>query len=665
MNISELARRVRANPEELREKLPSLGFDIGSKAIKVDDRLVGKIIAKWSEMKRTERLRAKYAREEKIKSEAVASVKELQLPNVITVRDFAAKMSLPVNLVIAELMKNGILANLNERVDFETASIIAEDMGFKVATEQEGGEESQSAMNADELKKLIKDDEDDSLKARPPVVVVMGHVDHGKTSLLDAIRTTNVVSGEHGGITQHIGAYQVEKKGRKVTFIDTPGHEALTVMRSRGARVADIAILVVAADDGVQPQTLEVIEIVKAAGIPFVVAMNKIDRPGVDVQKVKSQLSEHGIIPEEWGGKDIIAPVSAKTREGLDDLLDMILLVADMEKDKIRANPNRRAVGTVIEAHVDKGEGPVSTMLVQSGTLRQNDNLAVGGQLFGKARAMRSWDGEAVKEVPPGTPVRILGFRTSPQVGDIVQVPEDVKEMKKVKKQYGTEQKSAVVSTGSSGDESGEGRRKLNVLLKADVLGSLEAVVGTLEMMKTPDVSVQVIGKGLGNITDGDVLRAQAADGVVFGFNVLATREAEIMARESGVDIKIYNVVYHLFDDIKERLAKMLPVEIVRTDIGKLEVLANFRQDKTGQVVGGRVVDGHLSAGANVVIYRGEEPVDEGRLLQLQVGKQDTKEVRGGTECGIKVSCKREIEVGDFIQAFTEERIEKKLDLKM
>src|SRR5688572_2397409 len=392
MNISELARRLRANPDELREKLPQLGFDVGKKAIKVDDRLVNKIMEKWSEMRKLDRLKVKYQREERIVTEAVAQVKEVELPKLIAVRDFAAKLFLPLNIVISELMKNGILASVNERIDFETASIVAEDLGYKVSPEAEKDNIAEGGMSADELKVMLGAEDPTKLKVRPPVVVVMGHVDHGKTSLLDKVRAANVAKGEAGGITQHIGAYQVEKNGRGITFIDTPGHEAFTVMRSRGARVADVAVLVVAADDGVQPQTVEVIKIIHAAKIPFVVALNKMDKPGVDLQRVKTQLSEQAVIPEEWGGKITMVPVSAKTGNGIDQLLDMILLTADIDPERIKANPDRLAVGTIIESHVDKGEGPVATVLVQSGTLRRNDELAIAGSLYGRVRAMKDWN---------------------------------------------------------------------------------------------------------------------------------------------------------------------------------------------------------------------------------------------------------------------------------
>ncbi len=660
MNITELARRLRANPEELKERLPELGFDIGSKAIKVDDRLVGKIMSKWNEMKKLERLQAKYRKEEKIVQEAVEKIKEVSLPAAITVRDFATKLSLPVNLVIQELMKNGILASLNEQIDFDTASILAEDLGFNVTPEDKEVEEAK--MTAEEMKELLGDEADGDLKDRPPVVVVMGHVDHGKTAVLDAIRQTEVMKGEAGGITQHIGAYQVTKDSRPITFIDTPGHEAFTVMRSRGARVADIAILVVAADDGVQPQTDEVIEIIKAAKLPFVVALNKIDKETADLQKVKTQLSERDIIPEEWGGRAVIAPVSAKTGQGIDDLLEMILLVADLHKKRIRANPDRKAIGTVIESHVNKGEGPVATVLVQSGTLRVNDDFAVGGQLYGRVRAMKDWNGETVKEAPPGMPVRVLGFKVAPSVGDIIQVPEDAKEMKKVRKQYAMERRGSVTQQKSEELEA-EGRKKLNVVLRADVLGSLEAIVGTLEKMRTPEVGVDVIGRGLGNITESDVLQAEAAEGVVMGFNVLPTKEAEVLAREKGVEIVSHKIIYNLFDDLKERLQAMFPAEIVRTDLGKAEILKVFSADKTGQIVGARVNDGHVAVNSQVVLFRGEQPLADGKVIQLQSGKNDVKEVRQGQECGIKVSFKTTALAGDTLEFFTEERRERKLQL--
>ncbi len=661
MNISELARRLRANPEELREKLPMLGFDVGRKAIKVDDRLVNKIMEKWSEMRKLDRLKVKYQREEKIKEEAIALVKTIEIPKVITVRDFAAKMGLPLNLVIAELMKNGILASINERIDFETASIVAEDLGYGVTREAEKDHQVEGSMSADELKTMLGAEDAALLKPRPPVVVVMGHVDHGKTSLLDRIRTENVAKGEAGGITQHIGAYQAVRNGRHITFIDTPGHEAFTVMRSRGARVADVAILVVAADDGVQPQTEEVIKIIEAAKIPFVVALNKMDKPGVDLQRVKTQLSEKSVIPEEWGGKVTFVPVSAKTGAGIEQLLDMILLTADLDPERIKANPDRKAVGTIIESHIDKGEGPVATALIQSGTLRRNEELSIAGNLYGRVRAMKDWTGKLVEKAMPGMPVKIIGFKVAPQVGDIVQVPEKGHALHKLKKQYTVEKQNAPTSFSKQEEEKAGGKKFLNIVLKTDALGSLEAIVGTLEKYKSDDVGVAIVGRGLGNVTDSDVSRAEATGGIVMAFNVNVTREAHIFARDKKVSVAKYKIIYELFDEVKKRLQALVPVEIIRTDIGKLEILAIFRSDKGGQVIGGRVTDGHLEVGANVVVYRGDEPVDEGKIVQLQSGKQDVKEIRMGQECGLKVTVRRPPLVGDKLEVFTEVRREKKL----
>jgi translation initiation factor IF-2 len=625
-----------------------------------------KIQAKWSEMTKRERLKAKYAKEEEVKREAVAKVQSVTLPKLISVRDFANLLGLPLNVCISELMKNGILASVNEQIDFMTASIVAEDLGYQVKAEDADSEDAAS-MSAEQLKQMIGKEEADDLKERAPVVVVMGHVDHGKTALLDAIRESNVIDTESGGITQHIGAYQVEKKGRKITFIDTPGHEAFTIMRSRGARVADIAIMVVAADDGVQPQTKEVISIIDAAKLPFVVALNKMDKPDVDVQRIKSQLAENNLIPEDWGGKTVIVPVSAKTHMGLDDLLDTILLVAEMNAEQIKANPDREAVGTIVESHVDKGEGPVATVLVQAGTLRRNDILAIGSKQYGRVRAMKDWQGNLLDEAPPATPVKILGFKNAPQVGDIVEVPEEGKKLAVVKKDYGGDRQAATAAPSSGSDSSSgeeeEGHKSLNIVLKADVLGSLEAIIGTLEKMVTKEVGAKVVGRGLGNISEGDVMAAEAADGVVFGFNVQATKEAEILAKDKGIDLKTYKIIYEMFDEVKERLQNLLPSETIRTDEGELEVLAVFKKAKDGQVIGGRVKDGRMVKNAMAVVWRGETPVGEGKLVQLQSGKTDTNEVKQGQECGLKITCKTPIEEGDLIKVFTEVRKERKLEL--
>ena len=437
MNISELARRMNITQDELRSKLSELGFSIGSHAIKVDDRVAGQIQMAWAEMRRRQRLQEKVenqrAEQERRERQATEEQKPITLPSIITVRDFATALQLPVPRVMQELMRSGIFASLNERLDFDTASIIAEDLGYKAILEDKKEETISNQEAEKRLTEVMAQEKEENLKNRPPVIVVMGHVDHGKTKILDAIRKTSVMESEAGGITQHIGAYQVERKGRLLTFIDTPGHEAFTVMRSRGAKVADIAILVVAADDGVQPQTKEAINIIQSSHLPFVVALNKIDKPDANQERVKGQLAELNLVPEDWGGKTVIATVSAKAGTGIDGLLDVLILTADMNEKFIRANPNRPAIGTVIESHVDAGECPVATVLVQAGTLRVCDDLGVGDILFGRVRAMRDWKGELYKEAPPSMPVKIVGLRYAPAVGDVIEVPSNVAALKKLK----------------------------------------------------------------------------------------------------------------------------------------------------------------------------------------------------------------------------------------
>ena len=432
MNVSELARQLRVTPNELLDRLPGLGFSIGRRAIKIDDLMAGQIIRKWNENRRRERMRNSLMKTSYGPSDrGDVELRPIKIPSVIIVRDLAGLLHLPVTRIIQELMKNGILAAQNERLDFETASIIVEELGFRAEVDESESEESKKHQEKaeDRLKQVMDAEAREDMKPRPPVIVIMGHVDHGKTKTLDAIRKTNVVATEAGGITQHIGAYQVEKKGRAITFIDTPGHEAFTVMRSRGAKIADIAVLVVAADDGVQPQTKEAIDIIKAAGIPYVVALNKIDKPEADADRVLAQLAEYGVQVEAWGGKIPLVKISALKGTGIDELLEMILLVVDMDPDHVMANPNRLAMGTVIEAHVDKGEGPVATILVQNGTLHRNDAIGIGRSLYGRVRAMRDWTGKQLDAASPGTPVKILGFKVAPAVGDIMEVPKDPKDL--------------------------------------------------------------------------------------------------------------------------------------------------------------------------------------------------------------------------------------------
>ena len=669
MNVSDLARRLKVTPAELLEKLPSLGFDIGMKAVKIDDPTAEKMFRKWVDEERKARLRgqlvAQTAKEKSQRAINPVERKAVVLPGMIVVRDLAGALGLPVTKVIQELMRAGILASQNERLDFETAAIISEELGFNATREEikkDDGIETVQAL--DRVKEILDNEDVEKLLPRSPVVVVMGHVDHGKTKTLDAIRSTNVMGGEAGGITQHIGAYQVNKKNRDLTFIDTPGHEAFTVMRSRGAKVADIAILVVAADDGVQPQTKEAYQIINAAKLPFIVALNKIDKEGADIDRVLAQLGEIGVTTEAWGGTVPLVKISAKTGVGIDDLLDMIVLVADMNADKIRANPNRLAAGTVIESHVDKGEGAVATILIQSGTLKRNDHIGIAGAAYGRVRQMRDWKGHVVDAAIPGMPVKVLGFRTAPAVGDILEVPVDPKtlEVKKMKTNMQvTQQMTATKTTASEAAQ--HNKKVLNVILKCDTLGSLEALLGMFEKIVDERVAVDVIQKGLGNVNEGDILRAEASQpAVVYAFSVLVTPVATALARDKHVDTGTYKIIYELFDDVIKRLDTLVPPEVIITPLGEFETVAIFRTEHARMVIGGKVKSGKIFPGEKVRVWRGEDPIGLGEVEAVQIGKSVVKESFEGQECGISFKGKTKIEVGDRLEIYHEEVKERKLN---
>jgi len=654
MNVTELARKLKIPTKELRQVLPKFGFDIGLKAIKVDDRVAKKIIKDWPMLRKKLKEEEEKEKEEKEKKEEKKERKAVIIPPFITVRDLAYLIELPVTRVIEELMKNGIFVSLNEKIDYETAAIVAEDLGIKVTQGIVDSSEEKEIRDLNKLKDLLKEDEGKA-KPRPPVIVVMGHVDHGKTKLLDTIRKTNVIEEESGGITQHIGAYQVKKSGKIVTFIDTPGHEAFTAMRSRGAKVADIAILVVAADDGVKPQTIEATKIIEQAKIPMIVAINKIDKPEADIERTKRELSEQNIIPEDWGGKAICVPISAKIGEGIDNLLEMIFLVADMEKEKITANPERTAAGTIIESRIDKGEGPVATLLVQAGTLKERDFIAIDNTLYGKVRAMKNFQGKFIKEAPPSMPVRILGLRAAPKVGDILEVTQDIKSLEK---------KIKMLQIRARPFPKKKGKReikKLNLILKADVTGSIEAISEALEKMEYPEVRIQIIEKGLGNITETDMLHAKESDAYLMGFHVIATPTAQAIANEKNIEYKTYKVIYELFDDVKEKLEKLLEIEIIRQDLGQVKVLAIFRTEKNSMIIGGKVMSGKVEGGAKIKVIRKGEEVTQGNLKELQIAKQNVREVGEGQECGINFEGPPVIEVGDILEIYKEEKKERRL----
>jgi translation initiation factor IF-2 len=660
MNLTELARRLRTSPDELRDALPGLGFAVGRKAIQVDNRVASQIMEAWGELKRRERLTQKME-EQKASAEArearraIAETRPVAIPAVISVRDFASRLDVPVPRVMQELMRNGILAAINERIDFDTAAILAEDLGFKAVPEDKKAV-AEDTSETDKVRLALDAEKAEDRVTRAPVIVIMGHVDHGKTKLLDSIRQTHVMESEAGGITQHIGAYQVVRKDRPITFIDTPGHEAFTVMRSRGAKVADIAVLVVAADDGVQPQTKEAANIIQSAKLPYVVALTKVDKPDANPDRVKSQLSELNLVPEEWGGQTVVVPVSAKTGVGLDALLDALLFVADLEKDRIASNPNRRAIGTVIESHVDPGQGAVATVLVQTGSLRVGDVLGVRGLNYGRVRAMRDWNGASASVAAPSMPVEIIGWKAAPSVGDIMEVPEDPKALERVRSGdvKATEDVAAIRPQAAS--ETTDGKAQLNLIVRADVLGSLEAILGMLDTVKHGQVGVKVVGKGLGNITDVDVQNAEGSKAFILGFNVKPTATAEGLSRDKDVTIRTYAVIYKLFEDVLKDLQEMLPSETVITEIGKLEVLANFRKTDDGYIVGGKVLAGKLLPKAKLRLKRGEAYVGEGEILLLQIGKGEVKQTLAGQECGLSYKGRVKAEVGDILEAYTEEK---------
>jgi translation initiation factor IF-2 len=658
MNITELARILRVTPQELHDLLPKIGFNIGQKAIKVDNNTAKKIVKNWPNFKRQlEAQRAEAYAKRREEEAQPKEIKEISIPSIITVRDFAEVAQLPVNKILAELMKNGVFASINEKIDFDTATIISSELNLSV---KELAESDQSEDKEDEkLEKILGRELKNNLADRPPVIVVMGHVDHGKTKLLDSIRTTNVIAGEAGGITQHIGAYQVTRKNKVITFIDTPGHEAFTAMRSRGAKVADIAILVVAADDGVKQQTIEAFRIIEAAKIPFIVAINKIDKEGADINKTKQELATQlNITPEDWGGKTICVPVSAKDGTGIEELLDMVLLVAEMENKNTRANAGSDAAGTVIESNVDKAAGPVATLLVQNGTLRVGDQLCFNNMIYGRVKSLKNYKGETVLEAGPSMPVKILGLKISPAIGDILEVGEG-KKMKFKKIRSASEQKVHSASNNENNDENNI--PELNLIIKADFLGSAEAIEESLLKINTEKVRARILYKGLGNVTEGDVKRASDSNAVIVGFNVKIVPTVENIVRDSQVTVKIYSVIYDLIKYVREEMQKMIKAEIKRIDEGRVKILEVFRTENDSQIVGGKVLDGEISNGGLIEVSRDGEIIVYGKLARLQSGKQDVSSVEANIECGIKYEGKPLIIVGDILNVYHEDKIIEKL----
>jgi translation initiation factor IF-2 len=585
--------------------------------------------------------------------------KKIILPSSVTVKKFSSLLNMSVSVIISELMKNGILATINEPIDFETASIIAQDLGYEV---EEAAVVSENEMNLEKLIELLKKEKEsgETLKKRPPIVTILGHVDHGKTTLLDTIRKTNVVAKESGGITQHINAYQVKKKGELITFIDTPGHEAFSAMRERGVSLADIAVLVVAADDGVRPQTKEVIQYLLEKKIPTVVAINKIDKPEANIQRVKQELADNGILLEDWGGQVLYAKISAKQNIGIDDLLENILLLTEVEDFK--ADYKRDALAVVLESHLDPQKGPVSTILVKTGTLKEGQDI-IAGSAYGRVRRIEDFKGVKISEAPPSSPVSITGLHSSPASNDIVQVVSDRKAYKmklgESKNAFGLEKPESLTAQKIFKTIADDKVKKLNIILKADVQGSVEAIQQILAEIKSSDVAIDYVSFGVGNITESDVRLAGSSQAIVFGFNIDATPVAKRMADASGVEIKSYKIIYELVEDIKKRLIALLPREFERTDFGKMKVLAIFRTEKGEMIVGGKVTSGKIVNGSLIEAIRNDASIGKGALKNLQQNKVNVNEVAENNECGITFKGDAKIKEGDVLISYREEEKKK------
>ena len=591
----------------------------------------------------------------------------IELPGTITVKELAELLTVNVADIIRELIKSGIFATINQLIDRDTASLVASELGYEVAetvavSTNGTGPDGEAEGPAPEAAKESLFDEDDAatLQPRAPIVTVMGHVDHGKTSLLDALRSTEVAAGERGGITQHIGASEIDHDGKRVVFLDTPGHEAFTAMRARGARVTDIAIIVVAADDGVMPQTLEAISHAKAAKVPIIIALNKIDKPDADPVRVKTELTEAGVVIEEYGGDVPLVAVSAKSRQGLDELIEMVLLVADLQE--LTANPDRPAVGTIVEAQMDKSRGAVATALVQTGTLRVGDIIVVG-ETFGRVRALENDRGKRVKQAGPASAVVILGLSEVPEAGDILRVVADDKEARTL-----VEGRKATVAA-KGGDGSGRATledlyrqiqagqaKELRIILKADVSGSLGAITHALEQLDQDEVRINVLHEAAGDITDNDIMLATASDAIIVGFSTSITETARRAAEAEGVDVRMYDIIYKLTDDIDAALKGLLEPVVVEVVEGRAEVRQVIKVGKNTQIAGSYVTDGRIVRGG-ARIWRGGKVIATDRIESLRRFRDDVREVLANYECGIGLASFHDLEEGDIIECFSSQTV--------
>jgi translation initiation factor IF-2 len=634
MNLSSLSSQLNMSIQDLRAKAKEKGLYISPKANKIDNYLARQI---------TEALAPKPV----IAQTGPVVKKKVKLPTFIKVRDFADLLKLPVTNVIKVLIKNGVMATINEEVDFDTASIVAQDLGFEVETE---ADTSRKEFGLGFLQEVLSAEKEENLKPRPPIVTIMGHVDHGKTTLLDTIRKTKVAEGESGGITQHIGAYTVKKNNKTITFLDTPGHEAFSEMRARGANVTDLIVLVVAADDGVRPQTLEVINRAKFTETPMIVAINKVDKPEANVIKVKQELAGVGVLTEEWGGKTIAVEISAKQGLGIDNLLEMILLNAELEN--FRANPDGRTVGTVIESKVTQGKGSTAAVIVQNGTLRVGDIFAAGAT-FGRVRSLDDEKGKKLKEAKPSTPVQISGFSETPKAGDILQVVATLDEAKLIARTSQTKEHSRKLYShqGIQGDVK---NKTLNLIIKADTAGSLEAIKQSIAKLKNDEVKINILSEGVGEINESDVLLGQSSKATVIGFRVKINSKAESLAKNTKVTVDSYDVIYELLEDVTSAVIKMFTPELEKVAYGTAKVLAIFRTEKGQMIVGGKVLNGELRKNSRVAVFRNDVELGRAEIVELQQTKVMAKTVGQNEEFGIKLKTPVRILEGDVLESFEE-----------
>jgi translation initiation factor IF-2 len=685
VKISELAEKLDSSVEEIVSLIKELDFEYDQESFEVDqdlaeliedelgttksnvDVLVDKVEdALEREVVKSQRKKTA-GKDVKTNSRSEAAVLEqkkigkLEVDESISVKELAEKTGINAAKIIGELMKNGIIANINQQLDFETASVIMSE--FSVELKKSVSTGTTTDFIEQNLAAIIGEDDTADLQERPSIITVMGHVDHGKTKLLDSIRNANVVAGESGGITQHIGAYQVKKNGKLITFLDTPGHEAFTEMRSRGAKITDIAILVVSATEGVKPTTIEAINHAKDAGVPIIVAINKVDLPESNPDKVKAELSEYGLQPEEWGGDTVMVPVSALQGTGIDNLLDMVLLVSEVQN--LKANPNRQAVGTVIETHLDPGMGPVATIIINTGTLNIGDTVVVG-DAYGKIKTMQNHAGKKMATAPPATPVFISGLSKTPQTGDILQVMKDDKTAREHAVHVSAHRNTMRISSNSimsdivSKIRSGE-MQVLKVILKTDTKGSFEAIRQSLEGVKHDEVMVKIIHSGIGNIKESDVAMAAASNAIILGFHVGVPQQVESSIERTGVIVKNYKIIYELIEDVRNILTGLLSPEIVVVDLGLAEVRQVFLQKKKEMILGLKLTNGILKKGSKLRVKRGGEVVGEGEVLTLQKIDKQVDQIKAENECGIKFKGNVIVEEGDALEAYEIEERSKSL----